>query len=235
MNQFKYAALSACFLLVGCSATATKFQIIEPDYKANQDFSAVLLLMPLSTDLIDRTRQEELAGNSEFPKKALSVAERSFFYNYFGATFSETTTAEVLGIDRDFRPDSLTLEYRHLAPSEKISTYMFVPADGQIKYREEMPDYVLFVEDLYFEKTYEEYRTVISRGTSDKFVMKTGLEYLLWDNRAGKIAAYGKLENTLNLMTVPTKDTYIDVLENFAQSIIQKTPLVRRHTSLYTR
>lgn len=222
-----FVILAVAFL--GCSAPS-KLQIIEPEYQNVQQYHATLLVMPLTGELISHESRTKNAVGNEKTKKNLSANERAFFYRYFGAVLADVTTAIVIGIDPKFKPENVSYSYRELKLNEKKTLKMLVPSSGRIQYEELLPDFVLFAEELFFDIVYEEKKQGLGSGYREQYTLDTGLQYVLWDNKAQKIAAYGELNKSYNLMNLPTRDTYLDVLERFASSIIEKSPLVIKQT-----
>ena len=160
----------------------------------------------------------------------LGWQELKYFNSCIGPALSEVTTADVIGIDPYIKYTGISFSYRELKADKESAIMICVPDSGQIKYRDQIPDYVIFFEDLYFLKDFMEERTGIGRGSSEKYTLEAGLEYLLWDNKKQKIATYGKLSQSMSLFNFPSKENYMQIIESYALSIIEKSPLVRRYT-----
>ena len=221
-------ALTILFFL-NCATSSTR-QFIKPEYKDKRQFQATLLALTLNTEILSAGEMNELLEG--YDVKTIKIPgdqDLSYFNHYIGPTFSEFVTAEVYGVDPFFKPQTITYDYKQLSPGEKQDFYMFAPTKGQITYRNIIPDYVLFFEDLYFEKSFVEERWGIGHGSSGKYKINANLEYLIWDNRDEKIAGYGQLNNEMNLLSIPTKAEYLSIIEKFALSIIQKSPWVRKY------
>lgn len=220
-NYLKWAfALS--FVMGGC-ASHSKLQFLAPEYKPNSQFSAKLLVMPLSSELINNNMRN---GDTDATVRELSGSDKAFFYRYFGAVLSDVTTARVFGINPRFKPENVELTYKKLNLDENNSIAMYVPKSGKIEFEDEIPDFVLFVDDVYFDTKYEERMSSLGSGSREKYTMDTGMEYALWDNQKQQIAAYGRLKKSHNLIAMPAKENYLKALEFFASSIIKKSPMV---------
>ncbi|NIR49648.1 hypothetical protein GWO43_14250 [candidate division KSB1 bacterium] len=206
-------------------ATPSKLRVVKPEYEGESRFNATILVLPLNRDVVPYEQQLENEQN-EKSKKTLLGRDRTFFYRYFGPAVSDVTTADVIGIEPDFAPDSIEFAQKTLPLDEKRQLEMYTPVSGCINSEDFDPDFILFLEDLFFDVMYKEEMRGVGTGSTEKYTMDTGIEYVLWDNKSEKIAAYGKINKSYNLMGLPTKNDYLKVLELFARSIIEKSPLV---------
>lgn len=211
------------WVLFGCAAPA-KIQVLEDGYAPASKYMASLLVMPLNSDLI---KQAQFAGknNGKAAHHTLVGKDKAFLYRYLGAVFSDVTTASVFGIDARHKPD-VQFEEKRLPLSSKATLDIWGPRAGQLTFEDQTPDFVLFLEDVYFDLNYEESRRGVGSGTREQYTLDAGMEYLLWDNRKASVCGYGKLAKTFNLIALPTKENYLTILESFARSIVQKSPLV---------
>lgn len=208
--------------------SASNHQFLDPDYEGLNYFSASLMVMALNTHIISEDVQEKLMPDDAIKVDMFNQQEREYFYNYMGPALAERTTAKIYGIDPFFMPTNIEFSYQQLLFEKGTPIKMFVPLSGKIKYYDSTPDYVLFFEDLMFMKDFREESGGIGRGTVQKYSLKAGVKYLLWDNNKQKIVAYGKLGNDLSFLDFPTRENYVQLFEKWALLIVQKSPLVRK-------
>lgn len=237
MNVLSFARLRPVFLVLSTiplfflyCIVSSNYQFIKPEYQDKRHFKATVLALPLSNKLLSQEEQVKLLNNKDGDPLKISQNELSYFNNYMGPLLAEKTTASILGIDPFFKVTNVSLAYQNLSPDNKTIFNMFTPTSGQVEYRNTVPDYVLFFEDLYFNKDYVEIGASSSygRGSSERYTIIASIEYLLWDNRNQNVAAYGKLSKKRSLFLPAEKENYLEILEFFALSIILKSPLVRR-------
>lgn len=211
------------FLINGCNRSAS-FQFLNPAYEKMNQFSTTLLVMSLNNELFKK-QQSVLSVGDTLKPLLLSREELTYFNNYMGPTFSEVAVADIIGIDPSFKVSEIKFIYNEFKTIGGNVLQIITPSSGRLSYNNITPDYVVFFEDLYFLKDYLEERTGIGRGTSSKYTLEAGLEYLIWDNRKEKIVGYGILEKSLNLFNFPAKENYLYIFEEFARAIINESPV----------
>ncbi len=220
-----------------CSAilfrcTFSKMQFLDPEYEVDKIFETSVLILPLTTEYLPFSVQDSLATNMPFERKMISTFEKNYFNHIMPLSMEEYTTASIIGIDPFYKPDSIQFSYEPLI-FEKKRFHMFVPISGQIQYHEKKPEFILFIEDLYFEKAFEESSGGLGRGTQQKYVLDAGLEYLIYHNIKQKPVAYGKVKKSSNLMEMPGKEEYSVAIEELALEIVEKSPFVKRYIQGY--
>jgi len=227
-NFFKLILIIIVPSLLYC-VSFSNYQFINHEYENLNHFSALLMVMALNTDIISKDVQEKLLQGKEVKQDMFNQQERDYFNNYMGPALAEKTTAKIYGIDPLFKPTDMEFIFQRLQFENELDIKMFVPVSGKIKYYNVTPHYVLFFEDLKFEKDFREESGSLGRGTVQRYTMKAGVKYLLWDNNKQRIAAYGKLANDLNFLDLPLRENYIQLFEKWALLIIQKSPLTRKY------
>ena len=215
------------FLFFNCSPSG-QLHYIAPEYKNLQQSTALVMVMPFITKMIDPMQREILIDKKNEQKKPLTDREIELFENYISPLLAENTYAKIVQPDNSFKASDLKLTYQVIQNESEQKVSLFIPTSKQVVYKGETPDYLLLFEDLYFLKDATEKGLSLGRGTSTSYSMNGGIEYLLWDNKKGKVAAYGKLYKKLKLLSVPSKEDYMVLLENFASSIIANSPLSAR-------
>ena len=217
-------------MLFRCSLSTMQF--LDPEYEEDKVFETSVLILPLTTEYLPFAMQDSLATNQPFERKMISSFEKNYFNHIMPLSMEELTTASIIGIDPYFKPVDIRFSYEPLK-FDKKRFHMFVPKSGQIQYHEKKPEFILFIEDLYFNKAFEESSGGLGRGSQQKYVLDAGLEYLIYNNIKQKPVAYGKVKQTSNLMGMPTKDDYSAAIEELALEIVEKSPFVKRYIQGY--
>jgi hypothetical protein len=231
LKNFRICLLigAAAFAILFFACSGAGFQMAYPEYTEHRQFDATLLVMPLNSIIIDSSNTEEALVLSASRIEKFTWSELNYFNNYMGSALSEVTTARVLGIDPYFRLENIHFVPRLLTYADNYSLRIHCPESGVIRFNDITPDYVLFFEDLFFKKDYQESRNNIGNGTDKNYALSAGVEYLIWDNRHQQIAGFGKFAQYLNLLKYPTKETYIQLFEDYAEKIVAQSPLVRKY------
>ncbi len=212
-------------LFFNCQRSST-FQFLYPAYENMNQFGKTLLVLSLNNELISKSQQQQLLGKKKIKPLLDSRQELAYFYNYMAPTLSEVAVVNVIGIDTSFKANEINFMFNEFKTIEGNNLQIFTPSSGKLRYKNIVPDYVLFFEDLYFLKDYIEERAKgLGRGTSSKYTLDTGVEYLLWDNYKEKTVGYGILTKSLNLFDYPSRDVYLSIFEEFANSIIKMSPI----------
>lgn len=223
VKKIIFFALIVC-TFYGCANT-TVFQHIDPEYADKKIFSTSVLLLTLSDDVIPVKKKAKLLQGQIKEHRMFSQQEKKLFNDYFGPTFSEYITAKVIGIDLKFKPESVKFNYKKLTKENTGKGFaMFVPEKGQIQYNGMQPNYVIFFEDLFFDKKVVADGGGLGQGSSSSIGIVSGLKYLIWDNKQEKIAGYGSLEKDFTLMEMPDKLNYIKVFEDYVKQIVSNSP-----------
>jgi hypothetical protein len=212
-------------LFFSCQRSSS-FQFLNPAYESMNQFGKTLLVLSLNNELISKSQQQQLLGKKKIKPLLVSRQELAYFYNYMAPTLSEVAVVNVIGIDTSFKANEINFIFNEFKTVEGNNLQIFTPSSGKLSYKNILPDYVLLFEDLYFLKDYIEERGAgLGRGTSSKYTLDTGVEYLLWDNYKEKIVGYGILTKSLNLFDYPSRDVYLSIFEEFANSIIKMSPI----------
>lgn len=230
MRVQKNIYLPALFLLSISIFTACVsseyFQYVEQEYRNKQQSSATIIIAPLITDLVAPGQREEIFNSKNTKRRMLSSKEKSLFENYMPPIFSDYTQATVLETEASFKFPEFKFSLEKYTTDDNRSIALYTPANSdKLKYKDDVPDYILFTQDLYFNKNVEDQGPSIGRGSSSSFSILGGMDYLLWDNKRGKAAAYGSIQKGFQLFELPSKEEYLMMLDFFASSIIQNSPL----------
>ena len=219
--------LTVSIVVLSCTPSP-KHQILNPKYQ-NKVVYGTLLVLPVTTDLMTRAEADSLSRGDAVGRMYPTPAEKEFYIDFFGASIAEATLARVLGIDPYHNPKDLEFTYERFRFEDETETGMFVPTRGNIVYRDETPNFILFIDALSFEKQFGEIRQ--ERGYEGmRYRVRARVSYLFWDNVNARVAAYGNIDKTYPVVDVPASRDYIYIFEDLAQRIIQHSPFVLRET-----
>lgn len=215
-------------LIIGLACTPSpKHQILYPKYQ-NKVVYGTLLVLPVTTDLMTRAEMDSLTGGALTGRMYMTQAEKEYYIDFFGASLAEASMARVLGIDPYHNPD-LEFSFESFRFEDDTETGMFVPTNSRIEYRDETPNFILFVDAISFEKQFGEIRQ--ERGYEGmRYRVRAHLAYLFWDNLNARVAAYGKIDKTYPVVDIPTSRDYIYLFEDLARRILQHSPFTIRET-----
>lgn len=200
-------------LLSGCSSS--NIQWIDPEYTHRDQETVSLLIMPLRYQYIKGTdvtvaTQEKLV--------------HAYFNAYIFRAMSTMTNARIVFVDHCFQPKNLTFSEIELRLKDDKMFVMSAPDSGQVIYDGARPKYVLFFEDLICSGD-NTLGASQSYGWKGNYILRSGIEYLLWDNENQQIAAFGKLFDKVNTLgPLPINETYAAIFNKFAKSMIKNSP-----------
>lgn len=224
--------LSVLLVILSSGCNVATMQFIEPDYVGQNRFSTSILAMPISTEFLDGDVLDSLIYQQPFEASELSPYEISFFNRLLPLSFEQLTTAKVMGIDATYKPE-MSFTYKPVTPNEKSYLHMFIPTGGSVHYHNIKPEFLLFFEDLYFQKTYEEKTTGLGQSAFGKYYLEVGLEYLIYDNLLEKVAGFGQVKKRYSFLDMPAKINYTIAIEDIAKEIIDHSPFVKRYVDPY--
>ena len=228
LQRFVISILLFTMVLSGC-ITKPSLYCLSPEYQNRRIHHATLLVLPLSEDIIDSEVQEELLKGRKVVRHFYNLQEHQYFLNYMGPVLDEVSTLRVIGIDPSYRPQDIEFEYRELSTNEKRSQSMFVPVSGRFVYFDQVPEFVLLLEDLYFDKNRSSgSKSASYSSNTGQVFMKAGLKYLIWDNKKSSVVGYGRFKNSHTYLCPPTKQSYIEIFEAYAESIIVNSPFLQK-------
>jgi hypothetical protein len=152
----------------------------------------------------------------------------------FSNLIKETLPAEIehntrfnkaLFLDEQAR---VKLEKKHLRINDRETVDLMLPPEGQTFQSDAtMTDFVLFLQNF---KTYEEYHSSYNpstRTTSTSRELKCSFEFLIWDNKIGKVVSYGRgvSSDTVNLKM--NENTWRKAVAGISWLIADHTPFQR--------
>lgn len=215
-------------IALGCG-TSGNFQYIAPEYRSDKQSNATLLVLPYISKIVSPEQREIINQKKNSERKPVTSKEISFLENYLYPILAEKAIAKIIIADETNDNSKIGFELKPLIDDETQSIEMFVPLQ-KISYKEERPDYILIIEDLYFLKNFDDKNPSLGQGTREIFLFEGGIKYLLWDNRKMTLVSFGELSKKMKLLALPTKDEYLQMLDGFMSAIIDKSPIYKKVT-----
>ncbi|NMB81069.1 MAG: hypothetical protein GYA14_04570 [Ignavibacteria bacterium] len=228
MQKYKNQILIMLFsiLLLSCAPT-DRFTFVAPEYKRLNQSGVEILVMPFISTLFDNGQLHDYIERKNKSKETLTAKEIELLENYVPILLAENSFAKITRAEKKDLNTPIKFQYVN-AEIGDTSKKVFVPEIKNLVYDEIMPKYLFFVEDAFFNKTGDEKGVSMGRGSESFFVFDAGIEYLLWDNHQGKIAAFGKLQAKQKLLSLPNKESYLAILETFIVDFLKDSPLAQK-------
>jgi hypothetical protein len=221
-----FAAVIISFL--GGCAPGLQHQFVSPEYKNREEFNVSVLVIPYKIKCETPALINENGTQKNKEAKPVTRQEIEIFDRYITPLLSENTWAKLMEPGKDLKPENLKLAFKEVDTELKEKKILLLPDSKSFVYNGIIPDYILLFQNLYFVKNFDEKMVGLGNGTNSIYTIECGLEYLLWDNLRGKIAAYGNINKNLPLLSAPTKEEYLFLFETFASRIIKESPLAAK-------
>ena len=223
LNLFPVIALLfVSVFFIRCASTNFP-AFLHPDYTEKQRPFSSLLVLPLTNAFLTRAQQDSLSMGKPRFVHYLHHTDKRYFDTYFRNAVIDAVQASIPRMDPYYIPHDLEFEYMSLPLPDGSGIRMFAPASGMIVYRNTIPNFLLFIEDLRLEKNFSVERGARGlEGEHAETVMV--LEYLFWDNTREQIAAYGSLSKKFEFLGAPTKENYLRMFGEIAGLIAEQSP-----------
>jgi hypothetical protein len=165
-------------------------------------------------------------------QKLATRLEVELYEGYFQVLLSEKTHARVIPFGKAAEQSGIRLRYSETEGGVEPKMSLLVPASGTLQFNGETPEFLFVVQDLFFMRGQSEVPGARIPGgpKSADYVMESGLDYLIWDNKKNCAVSYGRLNKRTPLLAPPGKELYLNILEEFAGSIIRNSPLAEKQT-----
>ena len=222
------------FCLVGCAPSSPTFYL-APEYRNIRTSEASILVLPYIGKMMTQEQWQVFIERKTKEQKLATRLEVDLFEGYFQVLFAEKTHARVVSFGKGETPTKLQLRYSESESNIEPKMSLLVPASGTLQVNGETPEFLLVVQDLYFMRAKTDGPGVRIPGgpQSADYVMESGLDYLIWDNKNNKAVTFGRLNKRTPLLAPPGKELYLNILEEFAGSIIRNSPLAEKQTVLF--
>ncbi|MBS3945040.1 MAG: hypothetical protein KGZ42_06040 [Melioribacter sp.] len=228
MKQYRnhITSLLLTFVLLSCTAS-DRFTFVAPEYKNLNQSGVEILIMPFITNLFETNQLQEYIERKNRSKETLTAKEMELLENYIPILLAENSFSKITKAEK--KSLKTPIKFDHIIPEGSDTTKrVYVPRIKNLTYEDIIPKYIFFIEDAYFNKTGDEKGVFMGRGSESFFVFDAGIEYLLWDNHNGKIAAFGKLQAKQKLLALPNKESYLAILETFVVDLLRDSPLAQK-------
>lgn len=214
------------FAFGGC-ASSLNYQYLAPEYRDSRQSNSTVLVLPYISKIVSPSQRELINTRKIAEKKPVTGKEIDLLESYLKLILAEKAIAKIIVGDESFETSKIGLELKSFLFEDNKNAEMFVPLKP-INIKEEKPNYILIIEDIYFLKNFNEKNPSLGQGSREIYLFEGGIRYLLWDNRKMTLVSFGELNKKMKLMMLPTKDEYIQMLESFVSSIIDKSPLYKK-------
>jgi hypothetical protein len=201
---------------------------VADEYKNLQQSGVNILVMPFISNLLESSQVQGFFEKKNKAKQYLTAKEIELLENYMPIFLEENTFAKVTKAEKETIKSKIKFNYISLEEKEDTTTQFYLPNLNQYAYDGVIPQYLFFVQDAFFNKTGDGKGVSLGRGSETFFVIDAGIKYLLWDNIKNKVAAYGKLQTKQKLFSLPTKESYLTILELFVNDMVSQSPFAQK-------
>jgi len=211
--QAAFFSFSSSLLACG---SQPQIQGPSPTTAPEPQVQADVLILPLG----QKTTEELAYWTTESQRLVLA-----YFDIFLRHGFDQVAASNVTVAEDSFGTDGLEIAFQAMDPDGDPDWWCYVPISGQVQHGGRYPDYVLMFDGLRFRirgggglrQTYD----VPGSGK-----VEVDLEYLLWDNRNQKVAAYGKLhEDAITSSPHAASGLFRELFERMAEEVVKNTPL----------
>jgi hypothetical protein len=222
--RFLAAIAASCFLLAHCAGTVVK---IMPGYKRMDVEKSKLGIIFLRENLT-------IADPKDIADYLGSGETKQVFYDFFTSQLKDFAAqdgkfakVDVIGgcdtsgfstiskrLSSDLPPLLLKIPQQKAFMGDSVPYLLVI--DGIDVSREKKPSSTIAVMGMY---------GIPARRTvpgSDKLIMKG--TFVLWDNSAGKTAAFGQISEKYEVVSTMTKDTWVAIVKSISSNIFIDKP-----------
>ncbi len=227
-----FAATLFLILFLGGCAQAPPSIFLAPEYRNVRESEVSILVLPYVGKLMTPEQWQLFIERKTKEDKLVTNLEVEMYERYFQILLSEKTLARVIRFDNTTGGSDIQLRRLENGGGLEPKIGLYVPASGRIQFNGEIPEYLFVVQDLFFVQKRPDGSSVQipGRGSKGDFVLESGIDYLIWDNRNEKPVAYGSLNKKTPLLAPPNKELYLNLMQEFVVSIVKHSPLAERET-----
>jgi hypothetical protein len=221
-KHFITAAVS-CLVVAQCAGTSVK---IMPEYKGMNVEKSKLGIILLRENIViaDSTDVAEHLGSGE---------TNQVFHDFFTSQLNEFAQDDGKFADVAIVSGCDASGFTRTTENLPSDTSLSLRIPGSKAFVSDSLPYLLILDYITVSREKKQGTTVVVMGMNgipirkktgayDRLVLKG--TFLLWDNLAGKLAAFGKLKQTSEVLTVMTKTTWIDLVKNISLAIFANVP-----------
>jgi hypothetical protein len=219
-------------IFAGCAPAPPSFYL-APEFRNTRRSDASILVLPYVGKLMTSEQWQAFIERKTKEQRLVTNLEVELYEGYFQILLAEKTYAKVIPYGQGEKAASIQLRYQETEGGVEPKMNLLVPASGNIKVNGETPEYLFIVQDLFFMKGKIDGPggQVPGRGNAVDYYMESGIDYLIWDNKNEKTVACGKLSKRTRLLAPPSREQYLKVLDDFADSIVMNSPLAHKSIS----
>ena len=174
-------------------------------------------LLPLGSDLIP---PEAIVQVPPMTRRG-----HDLYYRFFGLTLSEMAQVSVIESGEKELP-GLSFAMTTLALDDD-SLAVPLPTGGAVMIDGRAPAFLLLLDDLHFQFGLSEGREALGTLTTERLIVSGRCEYVLWDNRAGRLVGYGRVTETAPMEPgAAISGPLTLLLRRMAASIVRKSPFL---------
>ena len=213
-------------LAAGCSSSRP--QVLAPEYERGAFSGVSIALLPLSSELMPAAEPTAVEDQStEDAQAAYFTSEgHKLFYRLFGLELQEVAAAEVFDLGSSFRPDDARFRTKALPLPSGDSLRIPLPG-ARVQFPNRQADFMLLIDELTFTPRSETTRSgqFGSTDRQESLYITATCQYVLWDNREDRAAAYGRFEGESRMLNPNSRAPYEDLFEKLAVHVIETSPI----------
>jgi len=201
-----------------------------PEYERGARSGTSVALLPLSSELSSPSSE---AQSQSSPQENLDTQTayftdegRMLFQRLFGLNLQEVVAGKVLDMAASFDSAEATFKPHMLPMSTGDSLHVLLPAEP-IQLQDQTADFLLLIDRLIFTprtKT-SEAGMMGSTKMETSFFLGVRCQYVLYDNREGRVAAYGTFEQETRTLNPTSPKPYQALFGELATHIVTHSPM----------
>ena len=223
MHKHFCMAAAACFLVSQCIGTMVK---VAPEYKKMNVENSRLGIILLSDTMA-------IANPDDIAEHLGSGETKQVFSDFFISQISESAeqdgTFDEVTIVSEVDASGFTRIEKQLSRDKQV--HVRVP--GQKAFRGDSLPYLLILDHIDVSRDKNPGKTVVVGGmygipmktkTGEFDNLKIKGTFVLWDNFAGKIAAFGQINEKSSVLPAMTQNSWIDIVQSISTGIFINQP-----------
>ena len=230
MKKINLIVMGIMLLILLNSCTTVRHSMIMPEYKNSPVIKNKTLAVYFDYSSL------AIGNESSLVDDLGEGVPKDIFKDFF--TRSVTTNIQNLSYFSRVEPaqfiNTNDMETTQLKVSDKIYMKFDLPTEENIfQFDSIQPDFVLLIKDIFVGERFEtstNYSPPNSGGvttSSTKRYLDINCEYLIWDNTAMRIVAYGKGRSSNKVFIKMNMKTWENAVKDFSRFLLKKTPFVK--------
>lgn len=195
-----------------------------PEYEQGALRGSSIALLPLASELVPSSPD----ATAELDAQAAYFTREGqrLFYRLFVLSLQEAAAAQVFDLGPGVPPDDAAFQMRALSLPPDDSLHIPLP-DGPVQFADRSADFLLVIDRLTFTPRTETTQAGMMGSTKVKndFFLSATCQYALYDNRTGRVAAYGRFEHETRTLDPTSRTPYQALFEALAVHIVARSPI----------